>query len=75
MTQLTGRGVTLGERPLIAAGADGSKRTLWTNVTWRPFSDSDAAADATMHTFLSEYSRAYVNVEERRAHLRGPAGS
>ena len=71
MTELTARGVTLAERrPLIAAGADGSKRTLWTNVTLRPFSDSDVAADATMHIFLSEYSPAYVNVDERRARLQ-----
>jgi hypothetical protein len=71
MTELTRRGVTFGERrPLIAAGADGSKNTLWTNVTLRPFSDSDAPADATMHIFLSEYSPAYVNVEERRTRLR-----
>lgn len=71
MTELTRRGITLGERrPLIAAGADGSKNTLWTNVTLRPFSDSDGPADATMHLFLSEYSPAYVNVEERRARLR-----
>jgi catechol 2,3-dioxygenase-like lactoylglutathione lyase family enzyme len=71
MSELTRRGVTLGERrPLIAAGADGSKSTLWTNVTLRPFSDSDGPADATMHIFLSEYSPAYVNVEERRARLR-----
>jgi catechol 2,3-dioxygenase-like lactoylglutathione lyase family enzyme len=71
ITALARRGVTLGEpRPLIAAGADGTKKTLWTNVTLRPFSDSDGPADATMHIFLSEYSPAYVNVEERRARLR-----
>jgi catechol 2,3-dioxygenase-like lactoylglutathione lyase family enzyme len=71
MTELTRRGITFGERrPLIAAGSDGSKNTLWTNVTLRPFSDSDSPADATMHIFLSEYSAAYVNVEERRARLR-----
>lgn len=71
MTELTRRGITFGERrPLIAAGSDGSKNTLWTNVTLRPFSDTDSPADATMHIFLSEYSPAYVNVEERRARLR-----
>ena len=71
ITELTRRGVALGERrPLIATAADGSKRTLWTNVALRPFSDSDSPADATMHVFLSEYSPAYVNVEERRARLR-----
>lgn len=71
MTELTRRGIIVGERrPLIAAGSEGSKDTLWTNVTLRPFSDSDGPADATMHIFLSEYSPAYVNVEERRARLR-----
>ena len=71
MTELTRRGITAGERrPLIAAGPDGSKNTLWTNVTLRSFSDSDGPAYATMHIFLSEYSPAYVNVEERRARLQ-----
>lgn len=71
VTELTRRGITFGERrPLIAAGSDGSKNTLWTNVTLRPFSDSDGPADATMHVFLSEYSPAYVNVDDRRARLR-----
>lgn len=69
--ELNRRGLTLGERrPLVAAGPDGSKRTLWTNVTLRQFSDSDTPADATIHIFLSEYSSAYVNVDERRARLR-----
>ena len=57
-------------RPLVARGPDGSPRTLWTNVTLRPFSDSDNPADATIHVFLNEYSPAYVNVDERRARLR-----
>jgi catechol 2,3-dioxygenase-like lactoylglutathione lyase family enzyme len=71
MKELTRRGVELGaSRPLIAAGADGSKTTLWTNVTLRQFSDSDGPADATMHVFLSEYSPAYVKVEERRARVQ-----
>jgi hypothetical protein len=71
MTELTRRGITVGERrPLVAAGPAGSESTLWTNVTLRPFSDSDGPADATMHIFLSEYSPAYVNVEERRARLQ-----
>jgi hypothetical protein len=71
MTELTRRGITVGERrPLIAAGSAGSQNTLWTNVTLRSFSDSDSPADATMHIFLSEYSPAYVNVEERRARVR-----
>jgi hypothetical protein len=47
-----------------------AKRTLWTNVTLRQFSDSDSPADATTHIFVSEYSPAYVNVDERRARLR-----
>jgi catechol 2,3-dioxygenase-like lactoylglutathione lyase family enzyme len=71
MTELTRRGITVGERrPLIAAGSGGSENTLWTNVTLRPFSDSDSPADAMMHIFLSEYSPTYVNVEERRARVR-----
>jgi hypothetical protein len=39
-------------------------------VTLRQFSDSDSAADATIHIFLSECSPAYVNVDDRRARLR-----
>jgi catechol 2,3-dioxygenase-like lactoylglutathione lyase family enzyme len=71
LVELTRRGLTLGERrPLVAAGPDGSNRTLWTNVTLREFSDSDSPADATIHIFLSEYSSTYVNVDERRARLR-----
>ena len=65
------RGLTSGERrPLVATGPDGSKRTLWTNVTLPQFSDSDSPADATIHIFLGEYSPTYVNVDERRARLR-----
>lgn len=71
LIELNRRGLTTGERrPLVAAGADGSKRTLWTNVTLRDFSDSDSAADATIHIFLSEYSPTYVNVDDRRERLR-----
>ena len=71
--ELNRRGLTSGERrPLVATGPDGSKRTLWTNVTLRQFSDSDSAADATIHIFLSEYSPTYVDVDERRARLRAP---
>jgi hypothetical protein len=71
LIELNSRGLTSGDRrPLVATGPDGSKRTLWTNVTLRQFSDSDSPADATIHIFLSEYSRAYVNVDERRARLR-----
>lgn len=69
--ELNRRGLTSGERrPLVATGPDGSKRTLWTNVTLRQFSDSDSPADATIHIFLSEYSPTYVNVDERRARVR-----
>jgi catechol 2,3-dioxygenase-like lactoylglutathione lyase family enzyme len=71
LIELKRRGLTSGERRrLVAAGPDGSKRVLWTNVTLRQFSDSDSPADATIHIFLSEYSPAYVNVSERRARLR-----
>ena len=70
LAELDRRSITYGERrPLIATGKDGSKNTLWTNVTLRQFSDGEAA-DATMHVFLSEYSPAYVNVEQRRERLR-----
>lgn len=76
LIELNRRGLTSGERrPLIATGPDGSKRTLWTNVTLRPFSDSDNPADATIHIFLSEYSATYVNVDERRARLRSQLGN
>jgi catechol 2,3-dioxygenase-like lactoylglutathione lyase family enzyme len=71
LAELNRRGLTSGERrPLVATGPDGSKRTLWTNVTLREFSDSDNPADATLHIFLSEYSPAYVNVDDRRERLR-----
>jgi hypothetical protein len=71
LSELNRRGLATWERrPLIATGPDGSKRTLWTNVTLRQFSDSDNPGDATIHIFLSEYSPGYVNVDERRARLR-----
>lgn len=71
LAALDRRSVTYGElRPLISTGQDGSKKTLWTNVTLRQFSDGEAA-DAMMHVFLSEYSPTYINVEERRERLRG----
>jgi catechol 2,3-dioxygenase-like lactoylglutathione lyase family enzyme len=71
LIELNRRGLTSGERrPLVTTGPDGSERTLWTNVTLRQFSDSDNPADATIHIFLSEYSPTYVNVDERRTHLR-----
>lgn len=70
LAELDRRSISYGERrPLIAARPDGSKSTLWTNVTLRQFSDGEAA-DATMHVFLSEYSPTYVNVEQRRERLR-----
>jgi hypothetical protein len=70
LAELDRRGVRYGEpRPLISTGPDGSKQTLWTNVTLRQFSDGEAA-DAKMHVFLSEYSPAYTNVEQRRELLR-----
>ena len=71
LVELSRRALTVGERrPLVATGPDGSRRTLWTNVTLRQFSDSDNPADAAIHIFLSEYSPSYVNVDERRARLR-----
>jgi catechol 2,3-dioxygenase-like lactoylglutathione lyase family enzyme len=70
LAELDRRGITHGElRPLISLGQDGSKNTLWTNVTLRQFSDGEAA-DATMHVFLSEYNPTYTNVEQRRERLR-----
>ncbi len=69
LAELDRRGIAYGApRPLIATGQDGSKNTLWTNVTLRQFSDGEAA-EATTHIFLSEYSPRYVNVEERRERL------
>jgi catechol 2,3-dioxygenase-like lactoylglutathione lyase family enzyme len=71
LAELERRGIRYGNpRPLISTGPDGSRRTLWTNVTLPQFSDGEAA-DATMHVFLSEYSPAHTNVEERRERLRG----
>jgi len=71
LSELNRRGITPGERrPLTAVAPDGSKNTLWTNVTLRQFSDADNPANATLHIFLSEYSRSYVNVDERRSRLR-----
>jgi hypothetical protein len=71
LVELNRRGLTFGEqRPLVATGPDGSKRTLWTNVTLLQFSDSDTPADGTTHIFLSQYSPTFVHVEERRERLR-----
>jgi len=70
LAELDRRGISYGERrPLSSSGPDGSKNTLWTNVTLRQFSDGEAA-EATMHIFLSEYSPKYVNVDQRRERLR-----
>src|SRR5687767_12720897 len=70
LAELDRRGITYAApRPLIATAKDGSKNTLWTNVTLPQFSDGEAA-DATMHIFLSEYSPNYVDVEQRRVRLR-----
>jgi catechol 2,3-dioxygenase-like lactoylglutathione lyase family enzyme len=70
LAELGRRGIVYGEpRPLVSTAADGSKSTLWTNVTLLQFSDSDSPADAGVHVFLSEYSSTYVDVEERRARL------
>ena len=71
LSELKRRGITSGEpRPLTAVGPDGSRKTLWTNVTLRQFADADSPATATLHVFLSEYSPSYVDVEERRSRLR-----
>jgi hypothetical protein len=71
VSELNRRGITHdAQRPLIAVGADGAKRTLWTNVTLRQFSDADNPANATVHIFLSEYNSAYVDVDKRRSGLQ-----
>ena len=71
LVELNRRGLTFGEeRPLVATGPDGTKRTLWTNVTLLQFSDSNTPADGTTHIFLSQYNPTFVNVDERRERLR-----
>lgn len=71
LSELDRRRITHGEmRPFVSTEPDGSKKTLFTNVTLRQFSDSDGPADATMHIFLSEYSPTYVNVRQRQERLR-----
>jgi hypothetical protein len=71
LAELDRRGVTYGEpRPFVVTEQDGSRKTLFTNVTLRQLSDADRPANATMHIFLSEYSPTYVDVERRRARLR-----
>ena len=70
LAELHRRGISYGEpRPLVAPRPDGSKSTLWTNVTLPQFSDGEAAV-ATMHVFVSEYNPTYVNVDDRRERLR-----
>lgn len=56
-------------RPFVSRNPQGIAKTLWTNVTLGRFSDSDTPVDARMHVFLSEYSPAYVDVNERRKRL------
>jgi catechol 2,3-dioxygenase-like lactoylglutathione lyase family enzyme len=69
--ELDRRGITYGDpRPFVMTEANGSKRTLFTNVTLRQFSDADRPATATVHIFLSEYSPTYLDVEQRRERLR-----
>ena len=71
LAELDRRGITYGQpRPFVVTEHDGTKKTLFTNVTLRQFSDADRPADATMHIFLSEYSPSYVEVDKRRARLR-----
>jgi len=70
LAQLDRRGIPYGEpRPFVMTEQDGSKKTLFTNVTLQQLSDADRPADATIHIFLSEYSPTYVNVEQRRERL------
>ena len=71
LAELDRRGMVYGEpRPFVVTEQDGSKKTLFTNVTLRQFSDADRPAGATIHIFLSEYSPTYVDVGQRRARLR-----
>jgi hypothetical protein len=71
LAELDWRGIVYGEpRPFVLTEQDGSKKTLFTNVTLRQFSDADRPAGATIHIFLSEYSPTYVDVGQRRARLR-----
>lgn len=71
LAELDRRGIVYGEpRPFVVTEQDGSKKTLFTNVTLQQFSDADRPADATIHIFLSEYNPTYVDVEQRRARLR-----
>jgi hypothetical protein len=70
LSELDRRGVAYGEpRPFVMTQQDSSRKTLFTNVTLKDFSDADRPAGATMHIFLSEYSPTYVNVKQRRERL------
>jgi catechol 2,3-dioxygenase-like lactoylglutathione lyase family enzyme len=71
LAELQRRGIAYGEpRPFVSIGPDGTRTTLFTNVTLSHFSDADQPAAATLHVFLSEYSPAYVDVDQRRFRLR-----
>lgn len=71
LAELDRREITYGEpRPLISATPNGSRTTLWTNVTLLQFSDAESPAVGRLHVFISEYSPNYVNVDQRRARLQ-----
>src|SRR5688500_11649113 len=71
LNELQGRSIRFGApRPFYSTLQDGTRRKLWTNVTLLELSDADRPGNATMHVFLSEYSPAYVNIEQRRVRLR-----
>jgi hypothetical protein len=71
LAELRRRGIRFGEpRPFETTREDGTRQRLFTNVTLSDLSDADRPPNATVHIFLSEYSPAYVNVEERRLRLR-----
>ena len=71
LAELRRRGIRFGEpRPFETTREDGTRQRLWTNVTLSDFSDVDRPPNATVHIFLSEYSPAYVNVEQRRMRLQ-----
>jgi hypothetical protein len=70
LAELRRRNIRYGEpRGFYSTMSDGSRRTLWTNVTLLDLSDADRPGNATMHVFLSEYAPAYVNIEQRRERL------
>jgi hypothetical protein len=71
LAELNRRSIAYGEqRPYFSAESDGSNKLLWTNVTLPQFSDAAKISEATLFTFLCEYSPSHVNVAERRARLR-----